>query len=302
MTKKYDVGVIVGRFQVNNLTKAHIDIIEHVSQTHKRLVLMIGVAPTLGSKTDPLDYLTRMVMLRSAFPEAIISHIADVRSNSDWTKNLDSAIRALIPLGSVCLYGGRDSFIETYDGNFPTQEIPSIYSDEAGTQVREDIRNTVIDSSDFRTGAIYNSQNQYPKVFPTVDVAITRSCEMNTRSVLLGRKEPNSEKYSFIGGFVDPTDESYEVSAIRELSEEVDVEVDRNLIYITSARIDDWRYKSSEKIITTFYEARLQFGSGKPKEEFCETKWFPIDTNLIKVITEAHLPLAEALLKHYEKI
>ena len=302
MEKKKDVGVIVGRFQVPDLTNAHKDIIQHVAAVHSRIVIMIGVSPTLVTRDNPLDYLTRAEMLRSEFPEAVISHLADQRTNEGWSKSLDTAIRSLIPIGSVCLYGGRDSFISSYNGTFETQEIPSAYYDESGTQVRDNVRSEVLATRDFRAGVIYAAQNQYPKVYPTVDMALTRSLEGGGRSVLLGRKDLASNKYSFPGGFVDPTDESYESAALREVFEEIDAEVDRNLHYVSSHRIADWRYKRSEKIMTSFFEAKLTFGSGTPKEEFCETTWFPIDSKLISVISESHLPLAEALLMKYNKL
>ena len=122
MKDAYDVGVIVGRFQVHELTKAHRDIIKQVKETHKRVVIMVGVSPTLVTRNNPLDYLTREEMLRVTFPEAIVSHIADQKNDEEWSKALDSSLRSLIPIGSICLYGGRDSFISSYTGAFDTHE------------------------------------------------------------------------------------------------------------------------------------------------------------------------------------
>ena len=298
---KYDVGVVVGRFQVHKLSDAHRDIIKRITETHKKVIIIIGVAPTLGTKNNPMDYITRLEMVRDEFPEAIITHVMDTESDSDWDTVVDTAVKSLAPVGSVCLYGGRDSFVEHYHGMYDKMEISSAYYESEGTKIRADLKHEALKSEDFRKGVIYASQNQYPKVYPTVDIAIIRSAVRNSNEVLLGRKTPGG-KLRFPGGFVDPTDISHEQAAIREASEEVDAEISKDLEYVCTHRIDDWRYKSSEKIITTLYQTNYTFGTGQPRSEFCETEWVEIDLCLLKVIAESHVPLAESLLRKHEKL
>lgn len=293
---KYDVGVVVGRFQVPKLSKAHHDIITRISETHKRLVILIGVAPALGTKDNSMDFVTRMFMLRGEFPNAIISHVPDMECDKSWDNNLDLIIKSLIPIGSICLYGGRDSFVDTYNGSFPSMEISSAYYEEAGTHIREDIRNKPIDSEKFRRGVIYSTQNQYPKVYPTVDLAITRPHNNRYLEVMMGKKDLN-RGWSFPGGFVDPTDENYETSALRECSEELDIAIDKKLNYVSSHIVKDWRYKRSEKIMTTLFQANYQFGSGKPLEEFVETGWVRLDYQSLSSVNDSHKPLFEKLIE-----
>ena len=42
VTKPTDVAVIVGRFQVNELHDAHIDLITSVTQKHDRVLVFLG--------------------------------------------------------------------------------------------------------------------------------------------------------------------------------------------------------------------------------------------------------------------
>ncbi|MES2519706.1 MAG: NUDIX domain-containing protein, partial [Bacteroidota bacterium] len=124
---------------------------------------------------------------------------------------------------------------------------------------------------DFRAGVIFAAYNQYPKAFPTVDVAIVKGDEL-----LLGRK-PNQTLFRFIGGFVDPTDDNFEQAAAREAQEETGVEVG-NLQYVGTARIDDWRYRHEvDKIITTLFKADYTSGQAIAQDDIAELKWFKIN-------------------------
>lgn len=305
--KPYDVGVIVGRFQVPALTDAHSKLIEYVLSNHKKVQIYLGVAVTLGTKKNPLDFTSRKGMFK-AYEEKYtdkltIMPLLDVPcSDKDWCNYLDRMIRTVSPLGSVCLYGGRDSFLKSYRpfGSFDSYELMPL-TEQEGTKVREETAKVVRMSEDFRAGQIYQALNQYPKVFPTVDIAVVKYHNDRTPYVLMGRK-PTHIGFSFIGGFVDPTDASYEEAALRELREEASVEVDKNLTYIGSCRIDDSRYTGEERIVTTFYCANYVFGSGCNTTEFVESKWITVSKDSIDEIQQQHRPLFEMLIKHIEKV
>ena len=299
LKNKYDIGVIVGRFQVAELSEGHKVLINNVRENHKQCIVVIGISPTLGTKQNPLGYIARIKMIQSSFPDVIISYITDKPSNKEWSIDLDSLIRAICPLGSICLYGGRDSFISSYEGINPTFETVVIHP-HVGTKIREDIGKEVCNSIDFRKGIIYASQNQYPKVYPTVDIAVTKKENKNIEVLLARRKE--NDLLQFPGGFVDPKDKSLEETAKREISEELDVAVNKKVNYICSSLIDDWRYKNTtEKILTSLFQLEYSFGTGNPIDEFHSSEWITLSKNNINLIKENHRILFEHLLKYYKK-
>lgn len=63
MSDSKDIGVIVGRFQVNELHPGHLELINDVTARHKRMIVFLGVAPVLVTRNNPLDFITRKEML-----------------------------------------------------------------------------------------------------------------------------------------------------------------------------------------------------------------------------------------------
>ncbi len=292
---KYDVGVIVGRFQVAELTDGHKYVIDSVRESHKQVIVAIGVSEALGTKKNPLGYAARMQMIQETFPDVIITHIMDTKDDEKWSRTLDKTIRALCPMGSVCLYGSRDSFIKTYKGRYPTFEL-AVINEEAGTRIREEIGKTACNSKDFRAGVIHSCQNQYPKVFPTVDMAVVKG-----KQVLLGRRTADSA-LRFPGGFVDPSDATLEDAARRELSEEVDVAVAPECEYLGSFIINDWRYKTpDEKIMTTLFKFTYLFGAASVIDEFDSFEWVEIKESNLDKIESGHEVLFQRLIKNIKK-
>ena len=276
--KDYEIGCIVGRFQVDKLHEGHCNFINKVCDKHKKVIIFLGVSPLLTTRNNPLDFASRERMLKEGIAaDVTIIPIQDVPDDNDWSRNLDTKIREVYHVGDVMLYGSRDSFIKYYHGKFPTTEI-----DEevfiSGTGIREEIKRTVGNTKEFRGGVIYGAYNQYPKVCPTVDVAIVKYSDkpfVGPEFLLLGRK-PHENKFRFIGGFADPKDNSFEATAKREVTEETGVEVEI-VDYIGSYKIDDWRYRSEvDKIMTTFFKAKYIFGKPTPADDICELRWLKI--------------------------
>ncbi len=293
LANKYDVGVIVGRFQVPDLSDAHKKLITTIKESHKQVIVVVGISPTLGTKKHPLGYTTRMQMIQAEFPEVIVAPLADVGTDATWSKNLDFLIRALCPVGTVCLYGGRDSFIKQYLGKYPTHEL-AIINEEQGTRIREEVGKTVCNSSDFRKGIIFACQNQYPKVFPTVDMAVIKK-DGKDYSVLLANRTADS-LVQFPGGFVDPTDACLEEAALREIGEELDVSVD-NPRYAGSCLIDDWRYTGpDERIMTSLFVMDYISGTGKPIDEFHDSEWVRVHPEELSLVKKGHRPLFVMLI------
>ena len=266
---EFDVGVVVGRFQVPTFHEGHKYLLDNVQKSHKYMMIIVGVSPVTGSRSNPMDYLTRMEMLRNMYPNALIYPIADVHNNALWSSTLDRIIKAPFE-GSgftIRLYGGRDSFLKQYNGILTTYEIPNL-NNVSGTAVRESIVQP-IDSEDFRKGIIFAAnKKQYPTIAITVDIALTKGNE-----VLLGKKS-NSDKWRFPGGFIDLNDENFEAAAKRELFEETGMICDI-WKYLGTYKINDWRYSGpNECLFTTFFEAEYQYGMPKAGDDIAVVDWF----------------------------
>ena len=275
--KPADVGIIVGRFQVNELHEAHVDLINSVAQKHDRVLLFLGNSIIRNTTSNPLDYRARRAMIADKFPNVEIHYINDHPSDAVWSKNLDKQItEQLLPLQTVILYGSRDSFLKAYSGKFNVCELEAT-TFISGTEVRRRVSNNYPPTADYRAGMIAATAYRYPTAFQTVDIAVVN----DKREILLARK-PDEKKWRFIGGFSDPRSVSLEADAKREVSEEASIEVD-GITYLGSTLIDDWRYRGEQdKIKTALFVAKYVFGKPEGADDIAEVKWVPIGTGLGK--------------------
>lgn len=289
-----DVAVVVGRFQVANLHDGHMELLSWVANNHKKVVVVLGVNPIPGTRSNPLDFEARYLMLSEQFPRFIFLPLRDVRTNEEWSANLDRLVASVVnPSQSVVLYGCRKSFIDFYTGIYPTEELVGEQPLWNGSEEREAIKREVRDSADFRAGVIWQSFNSYPKVITTVDVAI-----IDGDNVLLVQK-PGETLWRFPGGFSDPKLISFEGDACREAFEETGAKID-NITYIGSFNIDDWRYRgSTDKIRTMFFKAGLVpylHSAIKAADDVAILTWAKLSTLHDKDIVEEHRCLYWALM------
>jgi bifunctional NMN adenylyltransferase/nudix hydrolase len=277
VNKPTDVGVIVGRFQVNELHEAHIDLITSVTNKHDRVLVFLGNSIIRNTTSNPLDYRARRAMIADKFPNVEIHYINDNPSDVAWSKNLDKLIsEQLMPLQTVTLYGSRDSFLKGYSGKYNTCELEAT-TFISGTEVRRRVSNNYPATSDYRAGMIAATAYRYPTAFQCVDIAVVN----DKQEVLLARK-PDEKKWRFIGGFSDPRTSSLEEDAKREVQEEAGIEVEI-ISYLGSTLIDDWRYRGEQdKIKTALFLAKYIFGKPEGADDIAEVKWVPIGTGLAK--------------------
>lgn len=270
--KDYQIGCIIGRFQVHELHQAHCDVIDSVAKNHKKVIIFLGVTQVVGSSSNPLDFASRKAMIQEKYPDIIVLAIPDKRNDEDWSKNVDSRIKEVFPIGKALLYGSRDSFIPHYHGQFDTAELAQeIYV--SGTEIRKQVSEEIKSSKEWRAGVIYSSHNRYPTSYQTVDIAVFN--EDDTK-ILLARK-PDENKYRFIGGFVDTRDASLEHAAKREFCEEASAEISITS-YVGSFRVSDWRYRSErDKIMTVLFKAKYIFGHLEPSDDVSELRWFSVE-------------------------
>lgn len=295
MKKDTDVGVIIGRFQVDDLHEGHKEMIRQVTEKHKKTIVLVGVSHALASKRNPLDYPAREKMLHNHFPNVIIHPLLDSSTDEQWSLEIDRIIRTICPVNSITLYGGRDSFIPHYKGRFAKQVL-EIGTPISGTEVRNRVGKEVKDSADFRAGIIYSTQNRYSIVFPTVDIAIVRTTGRR-KYVLLGKKH-NDDMFRFPGGFVDVNDENLELAARRELQEETSLNIEGGLEYLGSFNVNDWRYRWEEdKIMTSFFYGEYSWGDIKPGDDLAKLEWIDIEDIPEIKLNNCHQMLANKLVK-----
>jgi bifunctional NMN adenylyltransferase/nudix hydrolase len=255
----------------------------------------------LGSKRNPLDFHTREKMIRNTCPDVVVLPLPDHPLDAVWSVNLDSLLTNTFPGASFMLYGSRNSFINNYTGKCTVQEVPA-HGEFSASEIRDSIKEQVMDAMEFRAGIIYAYANTYPKVYPTVDVAVFRN---ERKEILLGKKS-NDQKWRLIGGFSAPTDERFEAAALRELQEECGPITVTSMQYEGSFRVDDWRYKKeTDKIITTLFSTEFVSGEPTASDDIAEVKWFAISDlpSMMnqELTTDTHTPLFRALLTKYLK-
>lgn len=280
--EKDGVGVIVGRFQVADLTPGHIDLFNSVIARHQKTIIVVGLAPIKATANNPLDYEARRKMILEVFPNVTVAYIKDTKYDENWSKNLDAVINDNIPIGAnVILYGSRDSFISYYSGKFKTKElIQETYV--SGTKERKEISYISGASSEFRKGVIWATNNRYPTCYPCVDIGILQKRE-DKIFILLGKKE-GEKFYRFPGGFVEKDvnikNNYLEVNARRECQEETGILLE-TLQYVDSFLINDWRYRGEKDcIVTSLFYGWMTFGRPEPNDDIAEVKWFEISDNL----------------------
>lgn len=238
--------MIIGRFQVDELHEGHRNLIYRVMNRHRKVVILLGIAPLANSINNPLDFESRKQMILAAYPTATVLYVKDVNDDARWSKRVDEVIGdVLTPNQTALLYGSRDSFIRHYSGRFDTYELDNEHA-KSGTEIRAEIGREARASADWRAGVIWASRNRYPTSFQTVDVAIFNP---DYSQMLLGQKKGEAG-WRLVGGFADPNSPSLEDDARRESMEEAGVVLD-DLTYVRSFLIDDWRYQNEPDCIKT---------------------------------------------------
>lgn len=296
---KYGVGVTVGRFQVKDLHGGHIALLNTICANHKKVIVFIGVPAGDSDKRNPLDYITRELMIKKLYPNVICLPHKDNRSDEVWSKNLDTMIDLTFNEPAI-LYGSRDSFLPHYCGKHEKIELITQHK-ISGSELREKIADEVLISSDFRAGVIHTKYAQRPITYPTVDIVAYKP---QTHEILLAKKA-NENMYRFIGGFVDREDNTWELAAKREFFEETggNCEID-DIKYIASGKINDWRYQKSESgIMSTLFLATYIYGNVKPSDDIAELKWVnPFEIDVDNEIMSEHRELYKKLLNHLERL
>lgn len=289
---KTKVGVVIGRFQVPQLTPAHAELLATVGAQNAHIVVLLGVSPNDGrSAENPLTYNQRLALFRDRGIHAVLP-LEDRPENDEWSANVDRLLKFSYPPDryEVTLYGGRLSFREAYTGAYPVTPI-ECKNTSSGTEARDRITESQIEG--FLQGQIYAMQTQFPRVYPTVDTIVWRTTPENgwNVEVLLIKRGDNGE-WGFIGGFVDPQDESYERAARREVYEEVGLTAESGLKCVGSVKVNDWRYRGTrDGIMTTLFTMQYSFGPVVPNpQEVADYQWVKWE-DIDGILSKTHSPL-----------
>lgn len=300
--KSNTVGVTVARFQVPNLHRGHKRLLTHLKNHHKHRIIFLGCTSAKGTQHDPLDFDTRKQMVLQFDPRATVLPIWDVSDDQVWSETLDDLIIEEVgPDCPVKLYSGPDGFLKYYEGPFTKVILPRITA-VSGTEIRAIYAKTPHNSEAFRRGVIYGAYNQYPRVFPTVDIAITKPRDKGGVDLLLGSKA-GSSKLCFIGGFVDIYDKGLVDAAARETKEEapyIDFGGISKLQFVGSAQVSDWRYPAgtSDQVTTSLFHATYLKGSLVAGDDLVKLEWYPINTATLQKLQPGHKGLFLQLKKY----
>lgn len=301
--KEKSIGVIVGRFQTPELTVAHLSLLKRAIENHSRVVVFIGVSSVKNSILNPLDFLSRYKMLNEEFPGVLeIYPINDTENDDIWTKSLDNFIDSLInPNQSAILYGGRDSFLNSYSGKYMKyyfSELPNISATDARAKcINYPSHNgaSCIDHKMLRWGIINAAYQRYPTCYQVVDIALYD--ESDNSLFMIQKEGDNDNLFRFPGGFSDISSGSLEEDAKRELIEELGGEMQfEEPVYIGSAMVDDWRYRRErDKIKTAFFASKWIKGMPIASDDAYKVERIKI-SQLMERVRPTHANLAKKFL------
>ena len=156
------IGVLIGRFQVPclNLHPGYRALLAHVARENDAVLIVLGEAPRPDQR-NPLSFRHRQAMFAEEYPAFGVLSLPDEPSDAAWVRHLDELIASALPTGApatVHLYGGRGSFLDTYQrhgGRFATTFLPDLTSPHhCATDIRRRIGQEQRSSVGIRTGLI----------------------------------------------------------------------------------------------------------------------------------------------------
>lgn len=297
---KRELGVIIARFQAPNLTDAHQYLIRQVATRVERILILLGVAPVPLLRKNPLEFAIRARMVQDwcnvEYPnrEVLILPLYDCFGDDEWVARVDQAINSVNINGGATIFCGPDGAGPIYSaagGRYPIEVL-----DSAGghaSKVRYEL--TPRYTEDFRAGVIYATERRFINPFPVIDVMIKDGDNVLLAHKKIDRRDDGRE-WRLVGGFVDVTDPSLEAAVRREVREETGLEISEPM-YIGSAQVNDWRFRSGPEVILTsvFYCQRI-WGKEQANDDIDDLRWFPKE-KVPEVIHPTHEHLIQLGLK-----
>ena len=172
------IGVIVGRFQVPELTGGHKHLLVRACNTFKKIIIILGDTKKLSGgykrmdSHDPYSFeIRKSMILEWADEYTMLSNklhgiykIEDIGNLGLWNEKLDQMLEFLGEENYV-MVGSRDSFAQNYRGKYSVHILESHeeFKNISGTEERKSLHNhytRLINSggsvsSDFRKGMLW---------------------------------------------------------------------------------------------------------------------------------------------------
>jgi bifunctional NMN adenylyltransferase/nudix hydrolase len=305
-----NIGVVVGRFQVDELHEGHVYLLDTVSERSDQLIVVLGTGPLPTTARKPLPFETRKAIIEKLYPKAIIVEHHDHHDDEVWSKELDDLIETVRSvhqlIGPVTLYHSRDSFATYYSGEYKTEEISEADIGISGTIHRRHIAKNPLRTQDFAKGVIWANENRFPTVYGAVDAMIFRDPKEVANPQILLITKKGRDGYMFPGGFTDPFSSSDELDASREVWEECSIIIRHDeLSYVGSKNVEDWRYSGENDCI----RSRMFLGFSVDPEmepeagDDAETaQWVDWKTLKTEDMNPCHQPLLETLQRKLEEV
>lgn len=319
------MNVLIGRFQTPILTNAHKELIQKTINDSNSLIV-VGEAQVIYTKTNPFpyEYIKKLItsFLISGDVDSTntpyIEKLQDNPSDDIWSKNLDKIIDKTLKKfkdKKVIIYHGRDSFKDYYNGKYKKclKEIKVSLenTNDSATENRiKKYKPNDLYLKPYMFGMLESINNKFDTAFPCIDTCLVSK---DHQYIVLGQKNHDPKgQYRFIGGFVDPIkDNSIEDTVVREVKEEIGIDIDKkDIFYISSSKINDSRYRrGNDKIFSSFFisfvdtQKLLDFvkqSKNKGNDDLAKIKCFKMNKLKTSNILDGHRVLYKTL-KEYIK-
>lgn len=121
MSRAYDCGLLVGRFQMFH--KGHESLINAGLDLCDRMLILVGSAQEFGTNRNPFNVSTRIECIRKVFPDrdrVMIYGLADLTDENDITTDwgkyvLESVDRIIYKAPELMIYGNDESRSRWFD-------------------------------------------------------------------------------------------------------------------------------------------------------------------------------------------
>ena len=298
-------GVVVGRFQVDDLHEGHRYLLNEVQTRHSQMMIVIGDGPLPTTCRNPLPFETRKSIIQDLYPKAQIVRLEDHPNDFVWSQNLDKVIQSNFAgmYYTATLYCSRDGFAGYYTGRHPVEVLDAADLGVSATLRRQLIAESPGHTSEFARGVIWANHNKFPTVYSVVDMAVTTGDNYSEPTKLLVITKDHLTGYMLPGGFCDVGSESHEHDATRETEEETGIWIPhKDWKYIRSMRItDDWRYRSEvDEMRTNLFHAsyRAVVPTLKAGDDAATAEFIPIKDLTPELFNPTHRPLFESVLDY----
>lgn len=288
------VGVVIGRFQINELHTGHLALLGCVNQTHDKMLILIGVRQAETSDIHPLGFESRRAMLQEAYSDATILPIIDRRDDHIWSLAVDEMIQSVYGHEYEAVFHvGRDSFASHYHGRYEVIEHNFCMVDIASRKARQGLKDGILVTPEARAGAIHAIMNLPHRHTLMVDMFVFLPTEDSYR-VLVGAKT-GEQGWRLPGGRVE-SGETFARAASRELREETGINLTDGIKgwrIVGDFDINDWRVDDTERVTykTVLMIAEHSWGAPTAGDDLADVAWQNVEE--LNVVEE-HRPLIAA--------